>query len=99
MFRPANDEVTQEVSVFVEDRQITVPVGTSAAVAAMIAVGPTTRTTPVSGAPRAPYCLMGVCFECLMEIDGLPNQQACQIPVREGMRIKKQHGTREAIRG
>jgi len=30
------------------------------------------RTTPVSGEPRMPYCLMGVCFECLMEIDGCP---------------------------
>ena len=43
------------------------------------------RTTPVTGAPRAPYCLMGVCFDCLVTIDGVGNRQACLVPVREGM--------------
>ena len=32
------------------------------------------RTTPVSGAPRGPFCMMGVCFECLVEIDGVANR-------------------------
>ncbi len=40
---------------------------------------------------RAPYCLMGVCFECLVEIDGLKNRQACLEPVYEGMHVKRQH--------
>ena len=63
--------------------------------AAMLAASPGhTRTTPVSGAPRLPYCLMGTCFECLMEIDGVPNRQACLTEVREGMRVKRQHGKR-----
>ena len=46
------------------------------------------RTTPVSGAPRAPYCLMGVCFDCLVTIDGVGSRQACLVPVREGMRSR-----------
>ena len=50
------------------------------------------RTTPVSGAPRAPYCMMGVCFECLVKIDGRPNRQACLITVVEGMRVETQDG-------
>ncbi len=40
---------------------------------------------------RAPYCLMGVCFECLVEIDGIKNRQACLEPVYEGMHVKRQH--------
>ena len=44
------------------------------------------RTTPVSGAPRAPYCMMGVCFDCLVTIDGVGSRQGCLVPVREGMR-------------
>lgn len=43
------------------------------------------------GEERAPYCLMGVCFECLVEIDGLKNRQACLEPVYEGMSVKRQH--------
>ncbi|WP_435103534.1 (2Fe-2S)-binding protein [Arhodomonas sp. AD133] len=53
------------------------------------------RATPVSAAPRAPYCMMGVCYECLVEIDGEPNRQACQEPVRPGMRVARQQGARE----
>lgn len=50
------------------------------------------RTTPVSGSPRAPYCMMGVCFECLAEIDGVPNRQTCLETVRSGMTIRRQSG-------
>ena len=53
------------------------------------------RTTPVSGAPRAPYCMMGVCFECLVTIDGVGNRQGCLVPVREGMRVELQRGKRD----
>ncbi|MES2561455.1 MAG: (2Fe-2S)-binding protein [Pseudomonadota bacterium] len=53
------------------------------------------RTTPVSGTPRAPYCMMGVCFDCLVTIDGIGNRQACMVRVREGMHIERQHGKRE----
>lgn len=56
------------------------------------------RTTPVSGAPRAPYCLMGVCFECLVTIDGVGSRQGCLVPVRDGMRVETQQGKREAGR-
>ena len=56
------------------------------------------RTTPVSGAPRAPYCLMGVCFDCLVTIDGVGSRQGCLVPVREGMIIETQLGRREAGR-
>jgi predicted molibdopterin-dependent oxidoreductase YjgC len=50
------------------------------------------RTTPVGGRPRGPFCMMGACFECLVEIDGVANRQACMIPVCDGMHIKRQSG-------
>jgi len=52
------------------------------------------RETPVSGEPRGPLCLMGVCFECLVEIDGRPNQQACMLTVQAGMKVRRQRGAR-----
>jgi D-hydroxyproline dehydrogenase subunit gamma len=64
--------------------------------AALIAAGHTAlRTTTVSGAPRGPFCMMGVCFECLVEIDGVGNQQACMLTVREGMAVRRQSGARD----
>ena len=50
------------------------------------------RTTPVTGASRGPYCMMGVCFDCLVEINGNANRQACMTQVEDGMRIKRQNG-------
>jgi len=50
------------------------------------------RTTPVSASPRLPFCMIGHCFECLVEIDGVGNRQACLTLVREGMRIRRQNG-------
>lgn len=55
------------------------------------------RETAVSGLPRGPYCMMGVCYECLVTIDGQANRQACMTPVREGMRVERQHGAREML--
>jgi sarcosine oxidase subunit alpha len=67
--------------------------------AAMLAAGlDHCRTTPVTGAPRAPYCLMGVCFECLVTIDGVGSRQGCLVPVRDGMQVETQLGKREAGR-
>ena len=64
--------------------------------AALLAAGVShCRTTPVSGAKRAPYCMMGVCFECLVTIDGVGNRQGCLVPVAEGMQIEIQKGKRE----
>lgn len=43
---------------------------------------------PVTGAPLAPTCMMGVCFGCLCRIDGRPGSQACLAPVREGLVVE-----------
>lgn len=63
--------------------------------AALLANGVETfRETPVSGARRGPYCLMGVCFDCLVVIDGVGNRQACLTLVEDGMKVETQHGAR-----
>ena len=53
------------------------------------------RTTVVSGAARGPWCLIGDCYECLVEIDGRANRQACQEIVAEGMQVRRQAGVRQ----
>ena len=80
--------------VRVDGREVEVPEGASAAAAVLIAGAEAIRSTPVSGAPRLPYCMMGVCFDCLAEIDGVPNRQTCMVEAREGMSIRPQHGAR-----
>lgn len=82
-----------------EGAPLRVPAGASAAAAVLLAGLFRIRETPVSGAPRLPYCMMGVCFDCLAEIDGVANRQACMVPVAPGMRIRVQHGARVALDG
>jgi len=55
------------------------------------------RDTVVSGRPRAPYCMIGVCFDCLVEIDGVANRQACRVRVRDGMRVRRQAGAPDPL--
>lgn len=50
----------------------------------------TSRATPITGAPRAPYCMMGVCFDCLVEVDGTTSTRSCLCYAREGMVVKRQ---------
>jgi len=47
------------------------------------------RTTD-SAAPRGMFCGMGICQECLVNVDGLPNQRACMIAARDGMIVETQ---------
>lgn len=63
--------------------------------AALIAAGVLHfRDTAVSGAARGPLCLMGACFDCLVEVEGEPNRQACLVPVRPGLSARVQAGAR-----
>lgn len=61
--------------------------------AALLAIGRVVlRRTARRDEPRGAFCGMGVCFDCLVEIDGSPNRQACLVPVTDGMCIRTQRG-------
>ena len=98
MFRRLPDLQADIVTLTVDGRVVEARAGDSVAAALFAAGLERCRTTPVSGAPRAPYCMMGVCFECLVTIDGVGNRQACLVRVREGLRVETQEGKREAGR-
>lgn len=84
----------ETVCIEFEGETIRVPTGISVAAAVL---GHSTahhcRQSNISGENRAPYCLIGVCHECLMEINGKPYQQSCMIIVEDGMKINKQDFT------
>jgi len=57
--------------------------------AVLLALGQQTfRHTERLGAPRGVYCGMGVCFDCLVTVDGQHYVRACVTPVQEGMVIE-----------
>jgi sarcosine oxidase subunit alpha len=55
------------------------------------------RFTAKRGEPRGVFCGMGICYECLVTVDGVPNVRACMTTVAPGMeiqtgRFERRHG-------
>lgn len=89
MFRSLQENVEQ-VAIELDGVTVKVPAGVSVAAGLLSLDCLPFRQTPVSATPRAPFCMMGLCFDCLVEIDGEPNQRACQRQVVAGMRVRRQ---------
>jgi len=91
-----NSETTNQVRLRFENQDI-VAVDNDTVAAALLAAGVGHfRSSVSSDEPRGPFCLIGNCFDCLLEIDGVPNQQSCQVRVRQGMVVRCQCGVRAA---
>ena len=97
MFRSLSKSSASGVQVFVNGCAVTVPEGSTVWGAMAISGDTVTRLASVTGQPRSAYCAMGVCFDCLVEIDGTPNQQACMTKVHEGMEIVRQEVTQNTL--
>lgn len=94
----AQQRMRESIMITIDGVAFEVPAQETLA-AAMLQSGPLElRTTAVSGMPRSAYCMMGVCFDCLVTIDDQPNQQACMTVVRPGMRVQRQVGAGEIVR-
>ena len=70
---------------------ISAPAGASVA-AALIGDGQNAWRTTRDGERRGLFCGIGVCFDCLVEIDGEPGQRACMIPLQPGMDVRSAAG-------
>jgi len=97
MFRFISQSSAPQVQLLINQTKVSVPEGTSVWAAMAQSGQRTTRLSPVTEKERSAYCAMGVCFECLVEIDGVPNRQACLTQVSEGMEINRQEITQNSI--
>jgi D-hydroxyproline dehydrogenase subunit gamma len=79
------------VTVDLEGRAVTAHLGETVATV-LLAEGYHAMRSTVQGEPRGVFCGMGVCFDCLVVVDGEPNTRACMTFVVEGMRISRQAG-------
>lgn len=95
MFKRLPESTAETVNITVDGYAVAARAGDSIA-AALVAAGVSpTRLSAVSQSPRAPYCMMGVCFECMVTVDGVANRQGCLVPVRDGMTVETIRGRRE----
>ena len=80
------------LEILVDGRPVPAFAGESVMAALLAAGHRRGRTTARRGEWRGPYCGMGICFDCVMTIDGQPNVRTCRTPVRAGMRVETQAG-------
>ncbi len=58
--------------------------------AALTKAGERALRKTAKGALRGMFCGMGVCQDCLVTIDGVPNQRACMTPAKTGAFVETQ---------
>lgn len=54
------------------------------------------RTTRRRGRPRGLFCGIGVCYDCLLTIDGAADERACLARAVEGMDVRSGDGRADA---
>lgn len=92
MFKPLS-RPTETVNVKINEQTVIVASDMSVAAVLLQHCAPIWRSNSVSGEKRGPFCMIGNCFDCLVTIDGKPNQQACQTRVTTDMRIQTTEGS------
>jgi predicted molibdopterin-dependent oxidoreductase YjgC len=80
------------IEIVIDGHSVRAFPGESIAAALLAAGKRALRTTARRSEPRGLYCGIGICFDCVMTVDGEPNVRACQTRVRPGMRIETQVG-------
>jgi predicted molibdopterin-dependent oxidoreductase YjgC len=86
-----NIERGAAVTIDINGKPVTAYLGESVATALLSEEIVAMRTTTL-GESRGVFCGMGVCFDCLVVVDGKPNTRACMTWVKEGMDIRTQDG-------
>lgn len=94
MFRRIGERKGRTVTIYVDDVPVAAEAGEPLA-AVLVRLQPVwTRTTPVNGNRRAPFCMMGVCYDCIAVVNGEGSVRTCTVPVIEGLRVHRQEGAR-----
>jgi predicted molibdopterin-dependent oxidoreductase YjgC len=78
------------ISVVVDGREVQAFEGESVLAVLWASGDHTVHTTALTREARGFFCGIGVCFDCLVTIDGTVNVRACLEPVRPGMTISRQ---------
>ncbi|QEI07175.1 (2Fe-2S)-binding protein [Pigmentiphaga aceris] len=97
MFKKLPEPGTPSLTLYIDGQAVQASPGETVAAVLLRQQNPASRSTPVNESPRAPYCMMGVCFDCLAVVDDAGSTQTCLVTVQEGMRVARQFGRRSVI--
>ncbi|MCL4488278.1 MAG: (2Fe-2S)-binding protein [Chloroflexi bacterium] len=82
-----SDERGHQITITVDEEPLAAFEGETIA-GALLAAGRRAWRRTRRGQPRGLFCGIGLCFDCLVTVDGTPDVRACLTPVREGMVVE-----------
>lgn len=83
-----NIERKPPFTITVNGSPVEVYPGESIAAALMAAGWRVFRRTHANNSPRGFFCGMGICFDCLVTVDGVPNVRSCMAEARPGCAVE-----------
>jgi predicted molibdopterin-dependent oxidoreductase YjgC len=98
MFHKLHEPSPDRVTIDIDGDSVAAEPGETVAAVLLRQGEPWSRLNSATGAKRAPYCMMGVCFDCVAEVDGIGSVQTCLTTVRDGMRVVRQTGERRIVK-
>jgi D-hydroxyproline dehydrogenase subunit gamma len=89
MFKRLSDvERGRPIVIYINGERVDAYLGETLASAILTAGFDGMRTTILSGSPRGYYCGIGICCECIVELEDGSRVKACQTQVENGMKVK-----------
>jgi hypothetical protein len=80
--------MSSDISFFFNGEKFAGTQGQSIA-AALIAAGQRElRRTRFGEEPRSIFCCIGICFDCVVTVNGVANQRACLIEISDEMKVE-----------
>ena len=89
MRQPSTRQGEETLSFTFEGRRVVAHEGETV-MAALISQDELVHSFAKDGAPRGPYCGMGVCHDCIVTIDGRAGMRGCLTKVTAGMVVQRQ---------
>ena len=93
-FRVKVDDDRRPVRIEIDGREVICRAGDTVAAAVLLDGSAPYRRSILSGEARAPFCMMGVCFDCLAVVNGQGSVQTCLVTVEDNMHVERQMGRR-----
>lgn len=94
MFKKLHETGAAALTIHIDGQLVKADSGETVAAVLLREKTLASRSSPVNGSPRAPFCMMGVCFDCLAVVNGVASTQSCLVSVQEGMCVERQFGRR-----
>jgi len=80
--------MTEKVTFSFNGRDFQCESGQTMAAALIAADQRELRSTRFGSEPRSIFCGIGICYDCVVVVDGIANQRSCLVEVKSGMRVE-----------